>query len=186
MNLWNIVMNGIGLRDTLLARSVCVVALLICWPVQGAQFDRVDSIQHGPAALSQFVSQHPEKLAVVLVSTPGCGFCDLVRHQQLAPLLRDPEFPNVSVFEIMMRDTDQFSPMLARLDALDGSEHTNLETPADLSRQLGLRMAPTVLFLGDGRELSERLIGYSSPDFYFAYLAERIESAAQKLANTTH
>jgi hypothetical protein len=45
-------------------------------------------------------------------------------------------------------------------------------------RQMGIRMAPTVLFLGPGgREVAPRLVGYSSPDFYGAYLDERVQTA---------
>ena len=46
------------------------------------------------------------------------------------------------------------------------------------ARSLGIRMAPTVLFLGrGGRELAPRLVGYSSPDFYGSYLDERVAAA---------
>lgn len=46
------------------------------------------------------------------------------------------------------------------------------------SRALGVRMAPTVLFMGaGGRELAPRLVGYASPDFYGAYLDQRVAAA---------
>ena len=46
------------------------------------------------------------------------------------------------------------------------------------ARHLGIRVAPTVLFLGAGaREVAPRLVGYSSPDFYGAYLDQRLAAA---------
>jgi hypothetical protein len=66
------------------------------------------------------------------------------------------------------------------------SQITAPESPKKLAQQLGIKLAPTLLFLGwvkdsdEFRELAERLVGYGSKDFYSAYLDERIQ-IAQKL-----
>jgi hypothetical protein len=50
-------------------------------------------------------------------------------------------------------------------------------------RRWGVKVAPTLLFLGgQGREVAERLVGALLPDFYGAYLAQRLETARQSLA----
>ena len=49
---------------------------------------------------------------------------------------------------------------------------------ASFMEQYGVVVTPTVLFLGSsGEELSERLVGYQSADFYWQYLLEGIEQA---------
>jgi hypothetical protein len=51
-------------------------------------------------------------------------------------------------------------------------------THDSLVRAWGVKIAPTLLFVGEGgRELAPRLVGGSLPDFYGAYLDQRIETA---------
>jgi hypothetical protein len=51
-------------------------------------------------------------------------------------------------------------------------------THDSLIRSWGVRVAPTVLFFGPGGvEVAERLRGASIPDYYGAYLDERIRTA---------
>jgi thioredoxin-related protein len=92
---------------------------------------------------------------VLLVTMPGCGWCDLVKQDYLQHLARDQDKEGVLVFE-----TIQGGPELQRYR---------------------ITMVPTVLFLGPQGEIAERLIGYGSRDFYGAYLNERIASARKKL-----
>lgn len=138
-------------------------------------------VEAGVEALASFVAEHPDKLALVLVSTPGCGFCDRLRKEQLATLPEDPVFSNVSIFEVMMRDRTPFEPAIQHLTEYGGQVFKDIKSPNELSLALKLRVAPTVLFLGNRRELSERLVGYGNPDFYSAYLSERIDTATDRL-----
>jgi len=104
---------------------------------------------------------------VVMVSLPGCPWCRLVREHYLAPMHEGDGLP---VVQIDMQGT------------------LGTETPAGepathdaLVRAWGVRLAPTLLFLGPGgREVAERLVG-GSPDFYAGYLDQRLEAARQNL-----
>jgi hypothetical protein len=108
-------------------------------------------------------AQRRGRALVVLFSLPGCPWCKLVRESYLQPLRREGQ----PVFEI---DLTSSAPVVA----FDGEPVAQ----SALARALGVRVAPTVLFLGDGgRELTERLRGVSSTDFYGAYLEERIATA---------
>lgn len=56
------------------------------------------------------------------------------------------------------------------------------QTQDSLSRQWGIQVAPTVLFFGrQGTEVAERLVGGYLPDFYGAYLDERVRVAKAAL-----
>jgi len=55
------------------------------------------------------------------------------------------------------------------------------DSPRDLSRHYRVRLAPTVLFLGPQGEVADRLVGYGSPDFFGAYLEQRIAQARSAL-----
>lgn len=142
---------------------------------------RDQQIQVSPVALSQHLAKSPNKLSIVLVSTPGCGFCELVRERQLKPLLRDPDFKDVAVFEVLMRDDTQFPTPIKRFRDHTGADLGQIQSAAVLSEKLGISVAPTLLFVGSSRELAERLVGYGVPEYYFAYLSERIDTARAQL-----
>ena len=155
-----------------LIQVLAVVIALACASAIQAQERR---LQIGPGPLGQFINQQPRKLAVVMVSTPGCPFCELVRTRELASLLRDAQFLDIGFFEVLMRDDGRFDPAIPL-------DNKRVDSPAQLSELLSIRMAPTLLFLGGGTELAERLVGYGVPDYYGAYLEERIHLARLKLA----
>lgn len=135
-----------------------------------------------PVSLSKHLAKQPNKLSIVLVSTPGCGLCKLVRERQLAPLLKDPDFQDVAVFEVLMRDATEFTNPVKNFRDHTGTDLGQIASAAQLSEKLGINVAPTVLFIGDSRELAQRLVGYGVPDYYFAYLSEHIDTARQELA----
>ena len=58
-------------------------------------------------------------------------------------------------------------------------------SPRELGRFHKVRLAPTVLFIGPQGELAERLVGYGSPDFFGAYLEQRISQSRAALAAAT-
>jgi thioredoxin-related protein len=108
------------------------------------------------------------KPLVVMVSLEGCPFCKTVRQSYLAPMVRDEGLVAVQV--------DMQSRQAAR-DFKDAAT-----THDALIRGWGIKLAPTVLFFGKGGvEVAERLAGASVPDFYGAYLDERLATARQRL-----
>lgn len=107
------------------------------------------------------------KPLVVMVSLHGCPYCRQVRRSHLAPLLAAGQ-PVVQV------DMDSDAPLR---DAVGAAT-----THGALARAWGVRLAPTLLFLGrGGREAAPRLEGAGLPDFYAAYLDERLRQAARGL-----
>jgi hypothetical protein len=100
---------------------------------------------------------------VMLVSTEGCPWCRLVRQSYLLPLRAEGQ----PVVEIDMRSA-------LRILDFQGAP----STPAQLAQALRVRVAPTVLFLAaGGREAAPRIAGVPLPDFYGAYLQERVDAA---------
>jgi len=107
---------------------------------------------------------------VLLVSLPGCPYCEVVRRNYLLPAQRDG-----SLHAWQLNITDRSTP----LTGFDGKATTAAEQIA--AWKAGF--TPTVLFLGgQGQELAERLVGLASVDFYGAYLDERLATARKTLA----
>jgi thioredoxin-related protein len=105
---------------------------------------------------------------VVMVSLEGCPFCKVARNNYLAPM---HEQEGLHVAQVDMR---------SRTRVLDFAGKA--VTHDDLARQWKIRIAPTVLFFGrGGAEVAERLVGGYIPDFYGAYLEQRLEQARASL-----
>ncbi len=106
---------------------------------------------------------------VLLISLPGCVYCELVRRSYLMPLL--PE-GGVQAFQLDMNNRS--TPLFG----FDGRP-TNA---ADQAKAWNATFTPTVLFLGSkGQELAERLVGIAVPDFFGAFLTERLAAARKAL-----
>lgn len=109
------------------------------------------------------------KPLVVMVSLDGCPFCKMVRDSYLAPLRAETGQPVVQL------DMGSRHP----LRDFDGTPTTD----DAMLRGWRIGVAPTVLFFGQGgREAAPRLVGASIPDFYGAYLDDRLRTAQRSLS----
>lgn len=121
-------------------------------------------------SLARELSQALEKKQplVVMVSMHGCPFCKVARENYLGPLHEQQGLP---VVQIDMRSQQAVRDFKGKATTHDA-----------MSRAWNIRIVPTVLFVGrDGRELAERLVGGYIPDFYGAYLDERLQQARAAL-----
>ena len=101
---------------------------------------------------------------LVMVSLDGCPFCKVARQNYLGPMREQEGLPVVQVDMRSNRMIRDFKGALLTQDAL--------------IRSWGIKVAPTVLFFGRaGVEIAERLVGGYIPDFYGAYLDERLRLA---------
>lgn len=101
---------------------------------------------------------------VVMVSLHRCPFCIVARDHYLAPMRAQQALP---VVQVDMRSA------LAVKD-FKGEKLTHDQWV----RRYAVKVAPTVLFFGAGGvEVAERLEGAYIPDFYGAYLDDRLTQA---------
>jgi hypothetical protein len=130
-----------------------------------------DSALPVPTSLREVAKQAAGKgePLVLLISLPGCPYCEMVRRSYLLPGRRDAD---LQAWQLSVTDST------APLTGFDGK-------PTTAAAQVKLWKAtftPTVLFLGpQGQELAERLVGAGIPDFYGAYLDERLQTARKAL-----
>lgn len=97
-------------------------------------------------------------------------FCEALRDEQLRHVHARRERLAVRLVELRMDDA---RPIPGLVPA---------RSPRQLADALDVRVSPTLLFLDGDREVAERLVGYPSPDFYGAYLDERIAVARARAA----
>lgn len=101
---------------------------------------------------------------LVLVSLDDCPYCKLVRKNYLSPLREQQGLP---VVQVDMRSSTAILDFKGQTITHDA-----------LVRRWNIRSAPVVLFFGrGGAEVAPRLEGVSSPDYYGAFLDQRLEQA---------
>ncbi|MDQ7015730.1 MAG: thioredoxin fold domain-containing protein [Gammaproteobacteria bacterium] len=113
------------------------------------------------------LSQQSRLPLLISFSAEECHYCELIEEDFLEPLL--------------LRQVDRDRVIIRKLE-LDGEDVRGFDgvllSPAALARFYGVTVTPTVLFLDSkGEELSERLIGISTPDLFGAYLEQSIDQA---------
>lgn len=120
---------------------------------------------------------------VLMFSLPGCAWCDAVRREHLNGLAEQQSSLGVRFIELTMNERRAFSDRDPPGQPAPSGDALwwQANSPAECARMLKVRMAPTVLFMGPEGEVAERLIGYGSPDFYGAYLEQRIAQARSRL-----
>jgi thiol-disulfide isomerase/thioredoxin len=136
-----------------------------------------------------------KRIAVVMLSRPNCPYCEAIRREQLLPLAKESSIklrasgvlPSVDIVEF-----DLTSNLAFELATNPGPSSIQApKTQRALAQSFGIRLAPTLVFLGwekkvtsgtlEFSELAERLVGYGSKDFFSAYLEERIRIAHRQV-----
>lgn len=131
-----------------------------------------DSALPVPASLQvagRDAAQKGEPL-VLLVSLPGCPYCELVRRNYLLPMRAE----GLQAWQINVTDNQRLVRDFAGVAS----------TGAALARQWQAAFTPTVLFFdARGNEIAQRLVGVAVPDFYGAYLDAELATARGKLTS---
>lgn len=157
-------MNPAGLRrrDWLLAAGALAVGVPAALAAQGrVTLAKPESL--ADALAGALAARLP---LVVLASLDGCAFCMEARDAYLGPLRDEQGQPVVQVDLRSNRAIRDYDGKPTTHDAL--------------TRAWKIVIAPTVLFIGrGGREVAPRLAGASLPDFYGAYLEERVRQATR-------
>lgn len=147
--------------------GVCLFGWAMCNPIAAHSQNRVvlPTATDLPLALAQALAQGQP--LVVMVSLDNCPYCRQVRQSHLGPLWRGGQV----VVQIDMQHKETLTDW-------DGQTRSH----GDWVKHRRISVAPTVLFFGpDGREVADRLEGASLPDFYGAYLDQRLAQARQRL-----
>jgi thioredoxin-related protein len=108
---------------------------------------------------------------VLMVSLPGCPWCELLRRNYLTPMRKE----GLHAFEFMIHEQ--------RMQLVDFQAQR--VTPSALSERLKVTITPSLLFFSaQGQELAPRIEGVASAEMIGAILDERLALARQKLLAT--
>jgi hypothetical protein len=125
------------------------------------------------AEISEQLYEGQIKGLLIFASSRYCPWCGLVTNDQLLPRLKASGLPKIAIIEF---DIDDSTP----LPAPSGVPLKGLRLPVNLSplswaKAHKIRVVPTITAVNQQLSpLRAPLIGYSSADFYGAYLEEQI------------
>lgn len=125
------------------------------------------------AEISEQLYEGQIKGLLIFGSSRYCPWCGLVTNDQLLPRLKASGLPKIAIIEF---DIDDSTP----LPAPSGVPLKGLRLPVNLSplswaKAHKIRVVPTITAVNQQLSpLRAPLIGYSSADFYGAYLEEQI------------
>jgi len=109
---------------------------------------------------------------LIMFSMQHCPYCELIREDFLKPMLRSGDYEN----KVIIREIH--SDSYATLRDFDGKE----VSVDELAHRYRASLSPTVVFLDHtGRELSKRMIGVTTVDYYGGYLDEAIEQSFTRM-----
>jgi len=107
---------------------------------------------------------------LLFVTQPGCPYCDRARRQYLRHMAKDPQYTG----RVLMREVS----IAAHLTDFDGHRISGQA----VATRYAIRLYPTVVLVDEaGRLIAPPLIGFTVPDFYAAYVEERIATAEKTL-----
>jgi len=154
-------------RTSLCSLGILACALALIAPLQprAAALEVADNLAAAP------VERGAARRPIMLFFTqPGCGFCERARRQYIRPLAAAPEW-SARARTVEVSRTQ-------KLRGFDGVDATG----AEIARRYGVRVYPTVVFVdAGGGALAAPLEGFTVPDFYGAYLEERLQQATARM-----
>lgn len=104
---------------------------------------------------------------LLMFGTDECPYCELVEREFLRPMIYSGEYEE----KVLIRRLHMNGSLLTDFD---GKPVTGRE----LAERFGVKFTPTVVFLdAEGRQVSRKMVGVSTPDYYGGYLDEAIASA---------
>ena len=154
---------------TLCGIGLALVALLTAIQVQ-ALSTGVSHAENFAALSDRARSGHMPILLVV--SQADCPYCELLKREILEPMLVSGEYEGRVLIRELLIDS-----------ALPGRDFDGQAVaPDELAGRYRIRLTPTVLFPDHrGRELTKRMIGINTVDFYGHYLDAAIDAARERL-----
>ncbi len=118
------------------------------------------------------LSEHNRLPVLLLFSADYCGFCARVMEEFLIPMHRSGEYRD----KVLIREL--------KIDGYESvRDFDNQPTmPEDLAYRYNISVTPTILFLDHrGKELTRRMVGLGTVDFFGLYLDAAIDSARTRL-----
>lgn len=111
-------------------------------------------------------------IILIEFSSDSCGYCRLLEEEFLKPMSLDQEYSDKVIIRSLPLDGDR------SFKGFKGE----LTSASQFAAKYDVDLTPTMVFLdANGDELSDKLVGIWSIDFFSSYIDERIDIAREKV-----
>jgi thioredoxin-related protein len=154
-------------------RTHLVLPLVMALTVAGsAAGGSVSMIQVTDLRAESLLAKQKDLVLVIEFSAEDCAYCRKLEDLFLLPMQRNAEYGD----KILLRMVS-----LSEYDSLIDF-HGRSVTTAEFAAQYDVSLTPTLVFLNaDGVEMSEKLVGIWSEDFFGGFIDNRIDEARDRL-----
>lgn len=151
------------------ALPAALLGLLLCLPLTA-----------GAAEVREIVNFQKEGAAaarcglpiLIMFSSAECPYCVRVEEDFLEPMLISGDYEE----RVIIRKVRLDRPTRAITD-FDGSA----ATVGDLTERYDIMVMPTLIYVdGSGKELAQRQVGMTTPDYFGGYIDQRIADAHER------
>jgi len=116
------------------------------------------------------------KAILLLVSQEHCSYCIQIKREVIGPMLRSGDYKETLLIREITLDG------VSTVIDFKGITRDNHNFVYDYK----VSVTPTLLFLdGEGRELSEQMVGMQTPDMYYYYVDQSVQEALKALTHQT-
>jgi thioredoxin-related protein len=114
------------------------------------------------------------KAILLLVSQEECSYCIQIKREVIGPMIRSGDYEDrLLIRELLL---DGVSTVIDFQGVARDSHNVAYDYQASVT--------PTLLFLdADGKELTAKMVGISTPDMYYYYVDQSIQEAIEELGS---
>lgn len=145
------------------------------------EFQAEDDDEHLPYVVIQYatdfsalaqVARDEGKIIMLEVSSSYCDYCELLEEEFIKPMLRNDYYHRIVL--IRKIDIDSYRTI---------ADFSGNKTTTDIfARDLDVKLTPTILFFdGNGKEVSQRILGINSLDLYGGYIEDGLNNGLRKI-----
>lgn len=115
-----------------------------------------------------------QRVLLLLVSQPGCHYCEQIREEILQPMLASGLYDKTT----LIREIEIYAGKTLR--DFNGQDIA----ATHFAKRYDAWATPTLLFLNrNGDEIAEKMVGINTPEFYGYYVDKSLEKAQASLAH---
>lgn len=113
---------------------------------------------------------------LVMFSADYCSYCTVVKNDFLKPMMYSGDYEGKVLFRMVTLSSGR------ELVDVDGRRIDARE----FADRYQVRVTPTLVFIdGQGRQVAEKMVGLTTPDFFGGYLDDAITTAHHHVRNDT-
>jgi thioredoxin-related protein len=155
------------MRPTLLL--LAIFALIISNLSIGSDTNKVTQVKN----IQQLARSADDSKKIIMLefASDSCSYCDVLENEIVSPMIISGDYPRVLIRKVMI---DRYS----KVTGFNGKSANGTQ----IASQYNVVVTPTLLFLNaQNEEVSERIIGVNSLDFFGGYVDKAIETGLQKI-----